>query len=70
VKALLKGLKRNYSQAFHTFRSFRIIFGIGNVQRHLLSDPKFRENRSIERHIAHLRHECHNSKFGIFELLV
>jgi len=26
--------------------------------------------RRNERHIAHLRQECHNSKFGIFELLV
>jgi len=24
----------------------------------------------LYQHIAHLRQECHNSKFGIFELLV
>ena len=26
--------------------------------------------RSFQPHIAHLRQECHNSKFGIFELFV
>ena len=27
-------------------------------------------NNIIRVHVAHLRQECHNSKFGIFELLV
>jgi len=27
-------------------------------------------HKRIRKHIAHLRQQCHNSKFGIFELLV
>ena len=67
---LLKGSKEILPMFFYTFRPIRLIFGVGNVQRHLVCDPEFHENWCIERHIAHLRQECHNSKFGIFEFLV
>jgi hypothetical protein len=38
---------------------------------HLPQIGKFRDGLiNNVRHIAHLRQECHDSKFGIFELLV
>jgi hypothetical protein len=40
-----------------------IIAGIADVSEEYIA-------RIVSLHIAHLRQECHNSKFGIFKLLV
>jgi hypothetical protein len=37
--------------------------------QYLTPSPE-KQQRIKHVHIAHLRQECHNSKFGIFELLV
>jgi len=36
----------------------------------LLSTLYFQTHPECDEYIAHLRQECHNSQFGIFELLV
>jgi hypothetical protein len=42
--------------------------GVEKICVHFLPVPSLMI--AIQAHIAHLRQECHNSKFGIFELLV
>jgi len=36
----------------------------------IYKDIAFSKAVILIKHIVHLRQECHNSKFGIFELLV
>ena len=63
--AFINGQSARDAFLFITFyrapESWKIIFSPGS---------RFGKSRSLVQHTVNLRQECHNSKFGSFELLV